>query len=262
MFSLDVVGTDNFSDMPASAQNLYFHLGMRADDDGFIASPRQVAKIINCSKDDLGILVSKGYVIPFESGVVVITDWKINNQIRKDRYTETKYYEEKEVLEISPNGSYIIRPDLVTEQLQDGCQMVAERLPVGCQSGNPGKYRLDKDSIVKDNISLEPDKSAPNGSSILLPLSDKTSYDVPLDKISNWKQAYPIVDVEQELRKMIAWLDSNPNKKKTRKGIARFINNWLENAQNRGGATRFTVSNNVSQEDQNESRGPYVDSYI
>lgn len=251
MFSLDVVGTDNFSDMPASAQNLYFHLGMRADDDGFIASPRQVAKIINCSKDDLGILVGKGYVIPFESGVVVITDWKINNQIRKDRYTETKYYEEKEVLEISPNGSYIIQPDLVTK-----------RLPDGCQSGNPGKYRLDKDSIVKDNISLELDKSTPTGSSILLPLTDKTTYDVPLDKISNWKQAYPIVNVEQELRKMIAWLDSNPSKKKTRRGIDRFINNWLENTQNRGGYTNHTIPNNDRQEVENESRGPYVDSYI
>jgi hypothetical protein len=262
MFSLDVVGTDNFSDMPTSAQNLYFHLGMRADDDGFIASPRQVAKIINCSKDDLGILVSKGYVIPFESGVVVITDWKINNQIRKDRYTETKYYEEKEILEINPNGSYIIRSDLVAEQLLDGCQMVAKRLSDGCQGGNPGKYRLDKDSVVKDNISLEPDKSAPIGSSILLPLNDKTTYDVPLDKISNWKQAYPNVDVEQELRKMIAWLDSNPSKKKTRRGIDRFINNWLENAQNRGGYTNHTNPNNDRQEAKNENRGPYTDSYI
>lgn len=256
MFSLDVVGTDRFSDMPVSAQSLYFHLGMRADDDGFIAAPRQIAKMVNCGKDDLGILVGKGYVIPFESGVVVITDWKINNQIRKDRYTETKYYEEKGDLGIDPNGSYIIRSDVVAKRLPDGCQSV---IP----NGNPGKDRLGKDSKDKENtICSEPDKSALTGSGILLPLNDKTTYDVPLEKISTWKHAYPAVNVEQELKKMIAWLESNPKKKKTRRGVNQFINGWLERAQNRGGYSSYPSHGNEGKEIKGENKPQYVDSWV
>lgn len=73
MFSLDVVDTDRFLDMSASAQALYFHLGMRADDDGFVSSPRKIAKASNCGLDDLTLLAAKGFIIPFESGVVVVT---------------------------------------------------------------------------------------------------------------------------------------------------------------------------------------------
>lgn len=95
MFSLDVVDTDKFLNMPPSTQGLYYNLGMRADDDGFVSSPRKIATISNCGIDDLNILISKGFLIPFESGVVVITDWKANNYIPKDRYTPTRYKEEK-----------------------------------------------------------------------------------------------------------------------------------------------------------------------
>ena len=104
MFSIDVVDTDKFLDMPVSTQALYFHFGMRADDDGFVASPRKIVKIANCTNDDLKVLISKGYVIPFQSGVIVITDWKTNNFIRSDRYKATKYQEEFEQLELC-NGA-------------------------------------------------------------------------------------------------------------------------------------------------------------
>ena len=87
MFSLDVVDTDRFLDMPSSTQALYFHLGMRADDDGFVASPKRTAAMCGCSADDLNLLAAKGFVRPFESGVLVIIDWRKNNQIRPDRYT-------------------------------------------------------------------------------------------------------------------------------------------------------------------------------
>lgn len=95
----------------------------------------------------------------------------------------------------------------------------------------------DKD-MQKDNIRTvcpEPEKPAPNPSGILLPLNDKTSYDVPLDKIAVWKDAYPAVDVEQELKRMAAWLDSNPTRRKTRRGITKFINTWLSREQDEGG---------------------------
>lgn len=95
----------------------------------------------------------------------------------------------------------------------------------------------DKD-MQKDNIKTvcsEPEEPAPNPSGILLPLNDKTVYDVPLDKIAVWKDAYPAVDVEQELKRMAAWLDSNPTRRKTRRGIAKFINTWLSREQDEGG---------------------------
>lgn len=100
MFSLDVVDTDRFLDMPSSTQALYFHLGMRADDDGFVASPKRTTAMCGCSADDLNLLAAKGFVKPFESGVLVIADWKKNNLIRPDRYTPTQFQEEKAQLGI------------------------------------------------------------------------------------------------------------------------------------------------------------------
>jgi len=95
MFSMDIVGADKFLDMPASAQALYFHLGMRADDDGFLASPVSVLRMIGSCKDDLTLLAAKGFVIPFASGVCVIRHWGINNYIQSDRYHPTIHAEEK-----------------------------------------------------------------------------------------------------------------------------------------------------------------------
>ena len=100
MFSLDVVDTDRFLDMTSSTQALYFHLGMRADDDGFVASPKRTAAMCGCSADDLNLLAAKGFVRPFESGVLVIVDWRKNNQIRPDRYTPTQFLDEKAQLGI------------------------------------------------------------------------------------------------------------------------------------------------------------------
>ena len=100
MFSLDVVDTDRFLDMPSSTQALYFHLGMRADDDGFVASPKRTTAMCGCSADALNLLAAKGFVRPFESGVLVIVDWKKNNLLRPDRYTPTQFQKEKAQLGI------------------------------------------------------------------------------------------------------------------------------------------------------------------
>jgi len=96
MFSLRVVDTDTFLDMSPTAQNLYFHLGMRADDDGFVANPKKIMKICGAPDDDMKVLEAKGFVIRMATnGICVITHWKINNLIRVDRYTPTEYAEEK-----------------------------------------------------------------------------------------------------------------------------------------------------------------------
>ena len=118
------------------------------------------------------------------------------------------------------------------------------------EQSNKGTKKQDLGNIINDISCPEPEKSAPNPSGILLPLVDKSFYDVPLDKITLWRETYPAVDVEQELRRMIAWLDSNPTKRKTRRGIERFINNWLARTQDSGGSkgqkeVREAVGNNA-----------------
>lgn len=108
MFNIEIIDTDLFLDMPQSTQNLYFHFGMRADDDGFISNPKKIIKAIGANEDDLRILISKKFIIPFETGVIVIRHWKLNNYLRSDRYTETIHqYERKQLIE-DKNGIYDI----------------------------------------------------------------------------------------------------------------------------------------------------------
>lgn len=109
MFSKHITSTDAFIDMPQSAQCLYFHLNMDADDDGFVSSPKRIMRMLGASEDDYKILVAKSFVIVFESGISVIKHWRIHNYIRKDTYNTTKYIDEKNDLDIKENGSYTLR---------------------------------------------------------------------------------------------------------------------------------------------------------
>ena len=111
MFDLEIVDTDLFLEMPQSTQNLYFHLGMRADDDGFVSNPKKIVRTIGANDDDLKILFTKQFIIPFDSGIVVIRHWKLNNYLRKDRYIETIYKEEKKKLKEDENGVYNLSDD-------------------------------------------------------------------------------------------------------------------------------------------------------
>ena len=105
MFSLKVIDTDEFLDMPQTTQLLYYNLAMRADDDGFIGNPKKIMRISGCGDDDMKVLIAKRFVIPFESGICVIRHWRIHNYIQSDRYCETEYLEEKKKLLIN-NGKY------------------------------------------------------------------------------------------------------------------------------------------------------------
>ena len=136
MFAKTIIDSDAFIDMPTSARLLYYDLGMRADDDGFVNSPKKIMRMIGASDDDLKVLASKKFIIPFESGVVVIKHWKIHNYIAKDRYTETKYKDEKALLQLDENNSY-------TTCIQDCIQPVYK---VSTQD------RLGKDRLGKDRI--------------------------------------------------------------------------------------------------------------
>lgn len=144
MFAQEIINDQLFTDMSSSAQALYFHLGMSADDEGFVNNPKDAQSKAHASDDDLRVLVSKKFVIYIRSGLVVITDWKTNNYIQKDRFKPTRYQEEKALLEIV-DGKYQLKPTLLTgtEEYNDSC----------IQNGYTDKERIDKNRI--DKISLD-----------------------------------------------------------------------------------------------------------
>lgn len=106
MFAKTIVTSDDFLDMPMSARCLYFTLGMFADDDGFVNSPKSIMRQVGSSNDDMNLLIAKKYLIIFENGVIVIKHWRIHNYIQKDRYNPTKYIEQKETLYLDNNKAY------------------------------------------------------------------------------------------------------------------------------------------------------------
>ena len=116
MFAKTIIDSDAFLDMPTTTRLLYYDLSMRADDDGFINSPKKIQRMIGASDDDLKVLIAKKFIIPFESGVVVIKHWKIHNYIQKDRYKPTVYKDEMAKLEIKDNNAY----SLETNCIQNG----------------------------------------------------------------------------------------------------------------------------------------------
>lgn len=109
MFDKTITNSDKFLEMPVSTQNLYFHLSMNADDDGFVDNWKSIIKISGAKEDDLKLLIAKSYVIPFESGVIVIKHWRINNFLRKDRHIDTHYIEEMRQLEVANNNEYVLK---------------------------------------------------------------------------------------------------------------------------------------------------------
>ena len=144
MFSLAVVDTDQFNDMPMSARLLYYELGMRTDDDGFVASPKKIVKMIGCTEDDLKLLIAKGFVICFDSGIIAITHWNINNKIRKDRKKDTIFFEEMRSLSINENGAYTTRSETKCQPTDN--QMSAQ--------DKLSKVKISKDKLSKVKIYL------------------------------------------------------------------------------------------------------------
>lgn len=132
MFSLDIISSDIFLEMPTSSRELYFQLGMYADDDGFV-NPKKIMRMIGANTDDLKILLAKRFLLEFPNGVVVVKHWLINNTIRKDRYNETNYLEEKKSIFVKDNGAYT--------------DMATNGKPIGNHLAT--QYRIEEDRIEK-----------------------------------------------------------------------------------------------------------------
>ena len=141
MFAQTIIDSDPFLDMALSTQSLYFHLSMRADDEGFINNPKKIMRMIGASEDELKILIAKKFILTFESGVIVIKHWKIHNLIRADRICETVYLDERDQVLTTENGSYSI--------IEDGF----DNMTTICQPDDRiGKVSIGESSIGKDRL--------------------------------------------------------------------------------------------------------------
>lgn len=145
MFSKTIIDSDVFLDMPLSTQALYFHLSMRADDEGFVNNPKKIQRMIGASDDDLKILITKRYILTFESGIIVIKHWKIHNYIQTDRFKPTTYIEEKATLTLDEKKSY-------TECIQPVSKMEPQ---VSIELGKDSIEVSKKESNEKNNYYLD-----------------------------------------------------------------------------------------------------------
>jgi hypothetical protein len=145
MFSLKIVDTDAFLDMPTSSQLLYFHLSMRADDEGFVGNPKKIMRMGGFTDDDFKVLTAKRFILAFESGVVVIKHWLIHNTIQKDRLNPTTYQKEKKQLEVKENKAY-------TECIQNVSKMDTQ---IRLDKTRLDKIRLDKNRLVCEQSSQD-----------------------------------------------------------------------------------------------------------
>lgn len=181
MFSVDVVETDAFLELPSKSQLLYFHLGMRADDDGFVSSPRTIMRTTGCTARDLKRLEAAGYVISFDSGVLVVTDWKINNTLKNDRHHKTVFQSEFALLNESTSKRYILfNSGTISE-------------PKWNQNGNQlePQYSIEKDRVVVDTT------AAPRTDSDLAEIVQHFEQVIgifprsALDKLQHWREVFP-----------------------------------------------------------------------
>ena len=238
MFAKSVIDGDDFLDMPSDAQLLYFHLSMRADDDGFI-TPKKIMRMIGASDDSLKILAAKRFIIPFESGVIVIRHWRINNFLRNDRYHETEYKDEKDSLELVNNKYEAPGSGTLVGGDTSGIPVVYQRYP----QDRIGKDRIGKgnteDSLRSSSSCTEPstEDSVPESPPVMTIPTNVKGKEYPISQayVDEMSELYPAVDVVLALRAMRGWALSNPTKRKTYKGMPRFINSWLAREQNKGG---------------------------
>lgn len=210
MFSISIIDTDKFIDMPATARLLYYDLAMRADDDGFIGSPNKIVRMIGSSPDDMKLLIAKQYIIPFPSGVCVIRDWRVHNYIQKDRYTPTRYQEEMAQLIQDETGVYT----LCTQGRTQGCIQPVSNLDTQVRD----RLELGK---VRDNITRAHARDAQEQGESLTVEMARGSGEEPVDhsttpvmtRFARFWEAYPRKVGKGSAEK--AWKKLNPTESLT-----------------------------------------------
>lgn len=197
MFTQKIVDSDAFLDMPLSSQALYFHLNMRADDDGFVNNPKKIQRMIGASEDDLKLLIAKRFILGFENGVIVIKHWRMHNLLRKDRYNPTQYQEQMARLQLKENGSY-------TENVEIPMVEAPEENVATTWQPNDNQMatqdRIGKDSIDKVRIDYDGIMDAYNSLCPSLP-SIKSLSEARKKAIKARLNSYTIEDIYKAFRK-------------------------------------------------------------
>lgn len=200
MFSLSVVDTDQFLEMPLSSRLLYYELGMRADDDGFVANWKKILAFTGLKEDDLKVLIAKKYIIPFDTGVIVIRHWRMNNYLQNDRTKPTIYQDELKKLDVDTNNVYTMYTDCI--------------------------HSIDKNSIDKNRLVESKEKNSPPTleeiKNYCLERNNNVDYqkfydfysvgnwkDSKGNKIKNWKQKVITWEKHQPTKKTPSWLGKN-----------------------------------------------------
>ncbi len=261
MFNKKLIDSDAFLDLPLSAQALYFHLSMRADDDGFIDNANRIQRMIGSNKDDLNILIAKSFILVFDdTGVIVVKHWRMHNYIQRDRYHETDYKQEKRMLEIDENGAYEFQK---SDQLQDGYNLDTECIP------SIGKVSIELDksnnNILPEQAGQQKQENDSQDSKQLyqgareyhMPLKNGDDYVVTENDVKEFEQLYPGIDIDAQMRKALAWLTNNKQKQKTKRGMPRFLNGWINRAYEqfveepkaRANAPKPQIQHNFTQRD-------------
>ena len=184
MFSLDVIDLDSFIEMPVSAKLLYYDLGMRADDDGFVGNPKKITLLAGCNKEDIETLIKNKFIYMFSSGVIAIRHWNVNNQIRKDRYNETFRIDEKRLLKLENN----------VYELKDN-----SGIPNDIPTVTTVKYSIDKNSIDK----LRVDKTSKEKNSLEKKREEKIIDNFHVDVDTGEILEYEIVSEKDKVYKNI-----------------------------------------------------------
>lgn len=191
MIAKSIVDSDAFLDMPVTARLLYFDLNIRADDDGFVNSPKKIMRITGASQDDLTILALKKFIIPFENGVIVIKHWRVHNYIRKDTYTETNYQDQKAMLELDKKGIYHLRQYGETQHLEGAVTEPSRSCDEIVAQTSIDEISIDQSSKEKNNEKKQKVKFAEYVS------MEQKEYDALVDRLG-----------EQFTRKCIEKLDN------------------------------------------------------
>lgn len=229
MFSKSIVLSDAFLDMPLSARCLYFTLGMLADDDGFVGNPKSIMRQCGASQDDMLVLLQKRYLLGFDSGVIVIKHWRMNNYLRNDRYHTTTYLEEKDELTIDERGAYTEKVKNDDLGIPCGNQVVDKRYT---------EDRIGKDSIGKDSIVYPP--ISPTGDGETKPKKE-TQIQLFRRLRNDYNLSYPLQETIEE------WLKYKTEMKKTYKetGLKQLLNKFVEAEQSYGSQKVIEVVNDT-----------------
>ena len=236
MFAKSIVEGDAFCFLSLEEQNLYFHLGMNADDDGVIDNAARLTRSYGFKESVLQSLIEKRFLLVVDR-YVVVKHWHINNYIAKDRYKQSPHKDVLGALVVQDDGSYTeankeerdTRKQEERDTREDRFQNVQEKEG----KDKEGKDRLGKD--IETNVSCsEPSVSEPPVITILT--NSNEDYPVFSEDVNEWQELYPAVDVMSELRKMKGWSNRDNPKRKTAKGMRRFITSWLAREQDKGNA--------------------------